>query len=48
VPVKFRAAGSQVLLEGTEFQRCLRDVHAVASRTTRLGTIAGPVGAAEV
>ena len=44
----FRAAGSQVLFEGNELQRCLRDVHAVASRTTRLGAIAGPAGATEV
>jgi 3-hydroxy-9,10-secoandrosta-1,3,5(10)-triene-9,17-dione monooxygenase len=44
----FRAAGSKVLFEGNELQRCLRDVHAVASRTTRLGAIAGPAGATEV
>jgi hypothetical protein len=44
----FRAAGSQVLFEGNELQRCLRDVHAVASRTTRLGAIAGPTGPTEV
>jgi hypothetical protein len=44
----FRAAGSHVLFEGNELQRCLRDVHAVASRTTRLGAIAGPAGATEV
>jgi hypothetical protein len=41
----FRAAGSQALFEGNELQRCLRDVHSVASRTTRLGAIAGPAGA---
>jgi hypothetical protein len=34
--------------EGNELQRCLRDVQAVASRTTRLGAIAGPAGATEV
>jgi hypothetical protein len=44
----FRAAGSQVLFEGNELQRCLRDVQVVASRTTRLGAIAGPAGATEV
>jgi alkylation response protein AidB-like acyl-CoA dehydrogenase len=44
----FRAAGSQVLFEANELQRCLRDVQAVASRTTRLGAIAGPTGATEV
>ena len=44
----FRAAGSQVLFEGNELQRGLRDVQAVASRTTRLGAIAGPAGATEV
>ena len=44
----FRAAGSHELFEGNELQRCLRDVHAVASRTTRLGAIAGPAGATEV
>jgi alkylation response protein AidB-like acyl-CoA dehydrogenase len=44
----FRSAGSQVLFEGNELQRCLRDVQAVASRTTRLGAIAGPAGATEV
>jgi 3-hydroxy-9,10-secoandrosta-1,3,5(10)-triene-9,17-dione monooxygenase len=44
----FRAAGSQVLFEGNELQRCLRDVQAVASRTTRLGAIAAPAGPTEV
>jgi 3-hydroxy-9,10-secoandrosta-1,3,5(10)-triene-9,17-dione monooxygenase len=44
----FRAAGSHALFDGNELQRCLRDVHAVASRTTRLGAIAGPAGATEV
>jgi 3-hydroxy-9,10-secoandrosta-1,3,5(10)-triene-9,17-dione monooxygenase len=44
----FRAAGSHALFEGNELQRCLRDVHAVASRTTRLGAVAGPAGATEV
>jgi len=44
----FRAAGSQALFEGNELQRRLRDVHAVASRTTRLGAIAAPAGATEV
>ena len=44
----FRAAGSQALFEGNELQRCLRDVYAVASRTTRLGDIAGPAGVTEV
>jgi hypothetical protein len=37
-----------MLFEGNELQRCLRDVHAVASRTTRLGAVAGPAGATEV
>jgi len=31
-----------------QLQRCLRDVHAVASQTIRLGAIAGPAGATEV
>ena len=44
----FRAAGSQALFTGNELQRCLRDVQAVASRTTRLGAVAGPAGATEV
>jgi 3-hydroxy-9,10-secoandrosta-1,3,5(10)-triene-9,17-dione monooxygenase len=35
----FKAAGSRALFEGNELQRCFRDVHAVASRTTRLGAI---------
>jgi alkylation response protein AidB-like acyl-CoA dehydrogenase len=43
----FRAAGSQALFEGNELQRCFRDVHAVASRITRLGGIAA-AGATEV
>lgn len=42
----FRAAGSRALFEGNELQRCFRDVHAVASRTTRLGAI--NAGAGEV
>jgi len=44
----FRAAGSQALFEGNELQRCLRDIHAVASRTTRLGAIAGGSTGSEV
>ena len=44
----FRAAGSQALFEGNKLQRCVRDAQAVASRTTRLGAIAGPAGATEV
>lgn len=35
----FKAAGSRALFDGNELQRCFRDVHAVASRTTRLGAI---------
>jgi 3-hydroxy-9,10-secoandrosta-1,3,5(10)-triene-9,17-dione monooxygenase len=35
----FKAAGSRALFEDNELQRCFRDVHAVASRTTRLGMI---------
>jgi alkylation response protein AidB-like acyl-CoA dehydrogenase len=35
----FKAAGSQALFADNELQRCFRDVHAVASRTTRLGGI---------
>ena len=44
----FRAAGSRALFEGNELQRCFRDVHAVASRTTRLGMINNAPGAGEV
>jgi 3-hydroxy-9,10-secoandrosta-1,3,5(10)-triene-9,17-dione monooxygenase len=43
----FRAAGSHALFEGNELQRCFRDVHAVASRITRLGGI-GAAGSTEV
>ena len=43
----FQAAGSHALFEGNELQRCFRDVHAVASRTTRLGMIK-PSGGGEV
>jgi alkylation response protein AidB-like acyl-CoA dehydrogenase len=43
----FRAAGSHALFEGNELQRCFRDVHAVASRVTRLGGI-GAAGSTEV
>jgi alkylation response protein AidB-like acyl-CoA dehydrogenase len=35
----FKAAGSRALFDGNDLQRCFRDVHAVASRTTRLGAI---------
>jgi alkylation response protein AidB-like acyl-CoA dehydrogenase len=35
----FKAAGSRALFDGNELQRCFRNVHAVASRTTRLGAI---------
>jgi hypothetical protein len=35
----FKAAGSRALFDGNELQRCFRDVHAVASRATRLGAI---------
>ena len=44
----FRAAGSRALFQGNELQRCFRDVHAVASRTTRLGMINTAPGAGEV
>jgi 3-hydroxy-9,10-secoandrosta-1,3,5(10)-triene-9,17-dione monooxygenase len=43
----FKAAGSHALFDGNELQRCFRDVHAVASRTTRLGAI-GKAGGGEV
>ncbi len=43
----FRAAGSHALFDGNELQRCFRDVHAVASRVTRLGGIVA-AGATEV
>jgi alkylation response protein AidB-like acyl-CoA dehydrogenase len=33
----FHAAGSRALFAGNELQRCFRDIHAVASRLTRLG-----------
>ena len=35
----FKAAGSRALFVGNELQRCFRDVHAVASRMTRLAAI---------
>jgi 3-hydroxy-9,10-secoandrosta-1,3,5(10)-triene-9,17-dione monooxygenase len=35
----FKAAGSRALFDGNDLQRCFRDVHAVASRGTRLGAI---------
>jgi 3-hydroxy-9,10-secoandrosta-1,3,5(10)-triene-9,17-dione monooxygenase len=44
----FKAAGSHALFEGNELQRCFRDVHAVASRTTRLGMISKVPGGGEV
>lgn len=43
----FKAAGSRALFEGNELQRCFRDVHAVASRGTRLGAT-GRVSGGEV
>lgn len=43
----FRAAGSHALFEGNELQRCFRDVHAVASRVTRLGGVSA-AGSTEV
>jgi 3-hydroxy-9,10-secoandrosta-1,3,5(10)-triene-9,17-dione monooxygenase len=44
----FKAAGSRALFEGNELQRCFRDVHAVASRTTRLGAIGRTFSGGEV
>jgi 3-hydroxy-9,10-secoandrosta-1,3,5(10)-triene-9,17-dione monooxygenase len=44
----FRAAGSRALFEGNELQRCFRDAHAVASRTTRLGAIGRAFARGEV
>jgi 3-hydroxy-9,10-secoandrosta-1,3,5(10)-triene-9,17-dione monooxygenase len=44
----FRAAGSRALFEGNELQRCFRDVHSVASRTTRLGAIGRAFAGGEV
>jgi len=44
----FHAAGSRALFDGNELQRCFRDVHAVASRTTRIGMITKTPGAGEV
>jgi alkylation response protein AidB-like acyl-CoA dehydrogenase len=43
----FRTAGSSALFEGNELQRCFRDVHAVASRVTRLGMISAATGSTE-
>ncbi len=43
----FRAAGSSALFDGNELQRCFRDVHAVASRVTRLGMIGAATGSTE-
>jgi alkylation response protein AidB-like acyl-CoA dehydrogenase len=43
----FGAAGSHALFDGNELQPCSRDLHAVASRTTRLGAI-GNAGGGEV
>lgn len=41
----FKAAGSRALFADNELQRCFRDVHAVASRTTRLGALPGRASA---
>ena len=43
-----RLAGSRALFESNELQRCFRDVHAVASRTTRLGAIGRAFSGGEV
>jgi 3-hydroxy-9,10-secoandrosta-1,3,5(10)-triene-9,17-dione monooxygenase len=44
----FKAAGSRALFADNDLQRCFRDVHAVASRTTRLGAIGRGFSAGEV
>jgi Acyl-CoA dehydrogenase, C-terminal domain len=44
----FKAAGSRALFAGNELQRCFRDVHAVASRTTRFGATADAFAGGEV
>jgi 3-hydroxy-9,10-secoandrosta-1,3,5(10)-triene-9,17-dione monooxygenase len=44
----FHAAGSRALFAENELQRCFRDVHAVASRLTRLGMIGRTPGGGEV
>ncbi|MBV8120452.1 MAG: hypothetical protein JO081_11025 [Alphaproteobacteria bacterium] len=43
-----RLPGSRALFESNELQRCFRDVHAVASRTTRLGAIGRAFSGGEV
>jgi alkylation response protein AidB-like acyl-CoA dehydrogenase len=44
----FHAAGSRALFAENELQRCFRDVHAVASRLTRLGMVGKTPGGGEV
>ena len=44
----FHAAGSRALFADNELQRCFRDLHAVASRLTRLGGMRGGPAGGEV